>query len=135
MEKRIVSFVTCICFLLYTGCYSMKQVTMDEFMSTHHPADAQFTTSDSLTYLASSKGYRVVDDSLVIQGLQVLPNDTKRPFTGSIPLDSVSSVGVKQLSITNTSLLLSGIFVVVGLFVIADALKDSFKFDGGIGKF
>ncbi len=135
MRSRSLSITLSAVYLLFTGCYQVGQIPLEEFLQDQGSGGAVFVVSDSTVYSARPNGYQVVNDSMYINGVWAGADGVVQPYKGHVPLSSISGVRQKRLDKLKTGLLVGGI-VLGGLLVwIAEAMKDSFDGNRGIGKF
>ena len=109
--KKLISLVLIITLLPYlTGCYSMKEVTKEDFHSDNERGKLKFITKENEIYKFEEGAYFIISDTLYGSGQKMGPEDTTL-FDGKIALDNVKEFHMSKADAFKSTIF--GVFVVV----------------------
>ena len=130
MCKKYIVFVLMPALLIQLyGCYSMRDIPMDEIAGLKDGGDLIVFTKDSTIYSFEESNYHISNDSLYGKGYVKFSEDAdfKVPVEESIALTKIETIQQDELNPTGTTwLIIGGILsvVVVGLFIaVAEAMS------------
>ena len=116
--KKIIITLTILSILNFIGCYSYKEITKDEFISSEEKLDLHVKTKNQYLYRFHEGDYSANKDSIYGSGKFL---DTKliqakyNNFSGSIQLEDIETLKFDEFDATLTIL---SVTVVVGLVVL-----------------
>ncbi len=127
--KKILISILITAFLNLIGCYSVSEVSKDEFIGAKN-SDAYLLTN-SLEKLHFKNGNYFVEED-TIQGIGERQfGGMNFPFKGSVPLDSVNKYQIEYLDgLKTTGLILSigvCVFVIGGAIFAGEVLSGIFR--------
>jgi hypothetical protein len=127
MKKRIVACMLMISLLFYLGCYNTTRLTKEELAVKDRLPDISVVTNDGKKYEFEERKYHIFNDSLTGFGVQKLrPPLSDIRFRGSIPLDSICVIEMKELSPAKSVLLAGGVgLAVAGIIALSNGGKES----------
>ena len=109
--KKLISLVLIISLLSYlTGCYSMKEVTKEDFHTDNERGKLNLTTKEKKTYVFEEGAYFIISDTLYGSGQKMSPEDTTS-FDGKIALNDMEEIHMSKLDGVKSTLF--GVFMVV----------------------
>ena len=126
--KKYISAILIPCLLLYLcGCYSMEEITKQDFSSTpDYPKILVKTEKEEITF---NKGeYSVKNDTIFCQGTCRKINNIEEPFDSSLGLTDVQEIQMEEFNLGNTIAFGSIVIVVIAGF-IALHIATSFSLD------
>ena len=113
--KKLISMALIFTLLPYLiGCYSMREVTKEEFISQQENDKALLITKYNKAYQFSDKKYTIKSDTLLGKGLRLSGNN-ETPFSGKIALDDVMTYNLEKLNVEVVFLVLIPIIVLVAI--------------------
>jgi hypothetical protein len=109
--KKLISLVLIISLLPYlTGCYSMKEVTKEDFHSDNERGKLSLITNEKKTYEFEEGAYFIISDTLCGSGLKMSLEDTTS-FDGKIALNDVEEIHMSKSDALKSTVF--GVFIVV----------------------
>ena len=124
--KKPISLILIFSLLLYlAGCYSMNQVTEDEFKTDSEGKEIRVLTNDIELYQFKDD-FKIESDTLIGSGVRIV-GEKETPYTGKIPLNKISSFEIKQVDGSKTVMLILNISYTVAVIALLAAM------DGGYG--
>ena len=128
--KRQISILLIFSLLFYlTGCYSMQEVTKEEFSSQKECDEAKLIAKDNKKYQFNDGYYTINSDTLTGSGLSFSGNNETQ-FAGKIALNDVTSFNLDKLDVERT-VLVSFIILVIVVAAIIDLNTTTYGFDWG----
>jgi len=122
-EKIIISILIPSYFLCFTGCYTMREVSKEEFKNQSNTAI--LLTNKMETYRLYKGQYYIKADTVYGKGSQILNGGIEIPSSKQIPLDNISLYSIKESDEVKTVLAFIGITagVVLILYTILVAVS------------
>ena len=118
--KRYIAAILVPCFLLQlSGCYSMQEISRDEFAQRSGQEDLQIETNEGKILSFNKDNYIVRSDSIIGVGNTVSYYDwiPETEFEGSIAIDKIESFSMESFSLFNTiGAVLGGFFIGIIVF-------------------
>ena len=118
--KRYIAAIFVPCFFLQlSGCYTMQEISRDEFEQRPGQEDLQIKTNGGKILSFNKDNYIVRSDSIIGVGNTVSYYEwiPEIEFEGSIALDEVESFSMEGFSVLNTVwVALGGIFIGIIVF-------------------
>ena len=109
--KKLISLVLIISLLSYlTGCYSMKEVTKEDFHTDNERGKLNLTTKEKKTYVFEEGAYFIISDTLCGSGRKISPENTSS-FDGKIALDDMEEIHMSKSDAIKSTIF--GLFIVV----------------------
>jgi len=132
MKKYIISILI-PCLLIYlTGCYSMQEVTKEEFSpAPDYPKLIVNTDKKEITF--NQGHYFLMDETIYGIGNCVNINNVEERFDSSLGLGDIDKIQIEKFNTGETIALASTIVVVIVGF-LALALYSTWSLDGSWGK-
>ncbi len=117
--KKIIASILIPSFMLYFfGCYSMSEISKEEF--TGQSEEALLLTDKMETYQLEEGQYYVKADTIFGKGSKQLTDGSQISLTESIPLENITVFNVKESDGFKTVFLALGI--IAGVVLLAYAL-------------
>lgn len=114
-KKLFISFIV-LAFLNLVGCYSVSEVSKEEFIATHN-RDAYLLTQNLEKYHFKAGNYVIQNDTLKGTGEKEILWVGEVPFKGIIPLNTVNSFQTEYLDGLKTTGAVVGTIATVGLLL------------------
>lgn len=119
MYQKIVVTILVFSLLNLFGCYSFNSITVDEYekfeLEEGTPEEIYVKTKDNQWYHFTNYNYYIVNDTLRGNG-RVLINGWENAPNSKIALCDIESIGVEDMNMYTTSLLVAiGILGVLGV--------------------
>ncbi|NWG27030.1 MAG: hypothetical protein HXY48_00700 [Ignavibacteriaceae bacterium] len=140
MKKNIVVSLLILALINnLVGCYSLKEVTKEEFISIEGNPGIGVTTNKQEEYFFENDRYTIPNDSIYGMGSLILENGAKVKLNSEtkISLEDVEKFKIEKIDVTNTiivGLIGVGLAVLLALgiqSIIEDITKDVAE---GVGK-
>jgi hypothetical protein len=114
--KKLISLALIFSLLSYlTGCYSMREVTKEEFISQEEYDKASLITKDNKEYQFNDMQYIINSDTLIGTGMRLSGNNETQ-FAGKIALDDVTTFNLDKF---NVGVAILASVLIIGLVGIA----------------
>jgi len=129
-KKYIISVLIPSLLIHLCGCYSMKEITKDEYNERVGKGDIIIYTNDSTFYFFEEFNYKISNDSLFGNGYIKYNEDSdfEELFEGAIALTNIEMIEQDELNPVTTTLLIIVIVAPLVLFaLILNAINESFK--------
>ena len=114
-KKLFISFIV-LAFINLAGCYSVSEVSKEEFMATHN-RDAYLFTQNLEKYHFKAGNYVIQNDTLKGVGEKEIPRIGEVPFKGFLPLNTVNSFQTEYLDGLKTTGMIVGTIAIAGLLL------------------
>jgi hypothetical protein len=109
--KKLISLVLIISLLSYlTGCYSMKEVTKEDFHTDNERGKLKLITKENEIYEFEEGAYFIISDTLCGSGRKMSPVDTSS-FDGKVALDDMEEIHMSKSDAIKSTIF--GLFIVV----------------------
>jgi hypothetical protein len=126
MKKYIVSVLISTLLIQVYGCYSMKEVTKDEFIKQNSEKETLLITKDGAKYQIDEFSYSVNLDTInVLKGTVSINPEIKVPFSGKIAVVDVRNFNVLAIDGGKTTLLTIGIMAGATLIILYAVFGDA----------
>lgn len=127
--KKILSWILITSFISYNiGCYSLQEISKEEFEARTDKNEATLFTKDMETYQLNKSQYYIKADTIYAIGNKIVDGDNKIPFNGKIPLENVSVISIKESDGLATTFLVIGIIagaaIIAGVVIINSAVNE-----------
>jgi len=114
--KKIIISITVASLLNLAGCFSMTEISKEEFISRENKDAALLLTNKMESYQLEQGLYIIKADTIYGKGSKLLDDGTKQPISGSIPLNDVIVFNVEETDLLGTILLTLGVAVITVFF-------------------
>ena len=129
--KRYIAAILVPCFLIQlSGCYSMQEISRDEFAQRSGQEDLQIETNEGKILSFNKDNYIVRSDSIIGVGNTVSYYDwiPETEFEGSIAIDEIESFSMESFSLFNTiGAVLGGFFIGIIVFGAISGFEYNYK--------
>lgn len=120
LKKYISAILINALLLQFAGCYSMQEITKEEFSQVDYPTFLVKTENKEITFQRGN--YYVWHDTIYGQGTCRTLNNIDEPFDSCLGLTDVKEIQTEKFNLGGTIALASGIFVVIaGLIALVIA--------------
>ena len=127
--KKPISLILTFSLLSYlTGCYSMNQVTEDEFKTDSKGKEIRVLTNDIELYQFADD-FKIESDTLIGSGVRIV-GEKETPYTGKIPLNKISSFEIKRVDGSKTAMLILSIAYTVAGMALIKAIGNGYSGSG-----
>jgi hypothetical protein len=119
MKKYSVSALIPALLIQVCGCYSMKEVTREEFIQQNSEKETLLITKDGPMYQIDEFSYSINLDTInVLKGTVSINQEIKVPFSGEVAVADVTNFIVLAIDGGKTTLLTFGIMAGAALIVL-----------------
>ena len=116
MKKYLISLLIPSLLIYLTGCYSMQEVTKEEFSQSHdNPAYLLQTEKKEITYQQGD--FYVWHDTIYGKGACKTLDNFEVPFDSSLALNDIDEIQTEKFNLGGTIALGFGIAVIVAGFI------------------
>ena len=122
MKKCFISVLIPYMLLHFSGCYSMQEVTKDEFLQASDYPELYIRTKDK-EYAFEEKSYNISNDTILGKGeyiLKIKPENNFEPFEGKIFIKDVDEIKTDSYKSTSDT---------ANLIVLTSEKEYIFKFE------
>jgi hypothetical protein len=119
-KKYIVTVLIPALLIQLYGCYSMQEISNDEMSGLKEGGDLIVYSKDSAIYSFEESNYHISNDTLYGKGYVKLNEDSdfKVATESTIALSNIESVQQDELNPTDTTWLITGGILFVGIVVL-----------------
>ncbi len=119
-KKYIVTVLIPALLIQLYGCYSMQEISNDEMSGLKEGGDLIVYSKDSTIYSFKESNYHISNDTLYGKGYVKLNEDSdfKVATESTIALSNIESVQQDELNPTDTTWLITGGILFVGIVVL-----------------
>lgn len=125
-KKYIVLVLTPSLLIQLCGCYSMKEITKDEFIKQNSEKETLLITKDNAMYQINKLSYNVNSDTInVLKGTVSINQETEVPFSGEIAVVDVRNFNVLAIEGGKTTWLTLGILAGATFIILYAVFGDA----------
>lgn len=134
MKKLIISILIPSLLLSLCSCYSMQEVSKDEFikqdskkeiLKQDHEQETFLITNDSTRYQLFKISYNANGDTIILKGTKSIPKGNIIPFSGKIAVTDVNNFEMKEKN-KSPMVILYAVTLVIGGYLAYETLRWSF---------
>ena len=123
MKTFLVLLLILSLFFYLTGCYSVSEMSKDEFKEKNKKGSATITTKNNETYQFEKGWYHIDSDTLYGTGAK-MHGEYKVPFSGKIALDDIDAIKVEAPNGFRTLTLILGVAAITCLVIYVVAIAS-----------
>jgi hypothetical protein len=123
MKTFLVLLLILSLFFYLTGCYSVSEMSKDEFKEKNKKGSATITTKNNVTYQFEKGWYHIDSDTLYGTGAK-MHGEYKVPFSGKIALDDIDAIKVEAPNGFRTLTLILGVAAITCLVIYVVAIAS-----------